>query len=151
LTFDRICRFWSLAVPAFLAAGELWQEGPGFPVPRILWLPDNDSGRGKPRPYDVGHGGGRAEDRAKLAGGEGFEGAEARFEFGGGYAALAVESTEKIFGAAFSFLRVALDTAGNEIAAGIGAAAGLRDDMVKDSATNEKPPQTIKHRPPSRT
>lgn len=113
----------------FFAAGKLRQEGPGFPVPGILWL--------------LEHGGGRAEDRAKLTGGEGLEGAEAGLEFGGGYAALAVQGAQKIFGAAFSFLRIALGTAGNEIAVRIGPAAGLRDDMVEDSPTNEKPPQTI--------
>ena len=55
----------------------------------ILWLAQQSCGQGKPRPYGVGLGGGRAEDGAKLAGGEGFEGAEAGFEFDGGYAALA--------------------------------------------------------------
>lgn len=47
--------------------------------------------------------------RAELAGGKGFEGAEAGGELGGIQVALAVEPAEKIIGRLFSFLRVAKD------------------------------------------
>src|SRR5919109_171820 len=50
LTFGRIWRFWSLAVPGLLAAGEFRQAGQaGFPHLfahlGILWLPGHDGGR----------------------------------------------------------------------------------------------------------
>ena len=90
------------------------------------------------------HDGGRGENGAELAGSEGFQGAQAAFEFGGGYAAQAIEGAQKIFGGGCSLLRVAFDAAGNEIAVGIAPAAGLRDDMVEDSPTGDEPPQTIK-------
>ncbi len=89
-------------------------------------------------------GGGRGENGAELAGGECFEGAEAAFEFGRGYAAQAIEGAQKIFGGGCSLLRIALDATGNEIAVGIAPPAGLRDDVVEDSATGGEPPQTIK-------
>jgi len=90
------------------------------------------------------HDGGRGENGAELAGSEGFQGAQAAFEFGGGYAAQAIEGAQKIFGGGCSLLRVAFDAAGNEIAVGIAASADMRDDMVEDSPTSDKPPQTIK-------
>jgi hypothetical protein len=92
---------------------------------------------------DVGHGGGRDEDWAELAGGEGFQGAEAGFEFGGGYAALAVEAAEKIFGGRLPLLRVAFGAAGNEIAVGIGPAADLRDDVVEAARAGSELAQAI--------
>jgi hypothetical protein len=83
------------------------------------------------------------EKGAELAGGEGFQGSQASVEFGGGQAAQAVEGAQKIFGGAFSLLRVAFDAAGNEIAVGIAASAGVRDDMVEDSTARDEPPQAI--------
>jgi len=66
---------------------------------------------------------GSGEVWAELAGGEGVQFAEALGEFGGGYAALAAESAQKIVGGGFSFLRVAFGAAGDEIAVGIFAPA----------------------------
>ena len=88
--------------------------------------------------------GGRGENGAELAGGEGFQGAEAGFEFGRGQAAQAIEGAQEIFGGGCSLLRVAFDAAGNEIAVGIAPPAGLRDDVVEDSPTGDEAPQTIK-------
>ena len=88
-------------------------------------------------------GGGRGENGAELAGGEGFQGAQTAFEFGGGQAAQAIEAAQKIFGGSSSLLGVAFDAAGNEIAVGIAASADMRDDMVKDSPARDEAPQTI--------
>src|SRR5260370_23913925 len=74
-------------------------------------------------PHDDG---GRGENGAGLAGGEGFEGAEAGLVFGGGYAAQGREGAQKIFGGPCFLLRAAFDPAGNEIAVGIAPPAGLR-------------------------
>jgi len=90
------------------------------------------------------HDGGRGENGAELAGGEGFQGAQAGFEFGRGQAAQAIEGPQKILGGAFSLLRVAFDAAGNEIAIGIAASAGVRDNMIEDSPAHGEPPQAIK-------
>jgi len=88
--------------------------------------------------------GGWGKNGAELAGGEGFQGAQAAFELGRGQAAQAIEGAQKIFGAGCSLLGVAFDAAGNEIAIGIAAPAGLRDDVVEDSPTSDEAPQTIK-------
>src|SRR5258708_752801 len=64
-------------------------------------------------PHDDG---GRGENGAELAGSECFEGAQAGFEFGGGYAAQAIEGAQKIFGGGCSLLRVAIDATGNKSA-----------------------------------
>jgi hypothetical protein len=90
------------------------------------------------------HDGGRGEDRAELAGGEGFQGAQAGFEFGGGYAAQSIEGAQKIFGGSFSLLGIAFDAAGDQIAVGIASSAGKRDDMIEDSPAHGEPPQAIK-------
>src|SRR5882672_1798205 len=75
--------------------------------------------------------GDRSYGRAKLARGEGVEGAEAGGEFGGGEAALAVEAAEKIGGGRFPFLGVAFHTAGDQVAVGIAPRPGLRHDVVQ--------------------
>jgi hypothetical protein len=90
------------------------------------------------------HDGGRGEDGAELAGGERVEGAEAVFEFRGGQAAQTKEAAKKILSSHFSLLRVAFGTARNEVAVGIGPAAGLWDDVVEDPPTTEEAPKTIK-------
>ncbi len=87
--------------------------------------------------------GGREEDGAEFAGGESVQGAQLAFEFDGGNAALAKEAAQKVFGGHFSLLRVAFNTAGNEIAAGVGPSACPRNDVVEDSPANDEPPQTI--------
>ncbi len=96
------------------------------------------------------HDGGRGENGAELAGSEGFQGAQAAFEFGGGYAAQAIEGAQKIFGGGCSLLRVAFDAAGNEIAVGIAASTDMRDDMVEDSPTSDEAPRAC-HGPRSTT
>jgi len=68
--------------------------------------------------------------RWELAGGEGVEGAEAGGEFGVGEAAVAEEPAEEVFGGGLPLFRVAITTAGNEVAVGIAPRLGLRDDMV---------------------
>ena len=65
------------------------------------------------------------------------------FEFDGGNAALAKEAAEKICGGHFSLLRIAFDTAGNEIAEAVAASTGPRNYVVEDSPANDEPPQTI--------
>jgi len=90
------------------------------------------------------HDGGRGENGAELAGGEGFQGAQAGIEFGRGQAAQAIEGAQKIFGGAFPLLRVAFDAAGNEIAVGIAASAGVRDDMIEDAPAGDEAAQAIK-------
>ena len=67
------------------------------------------------------HDGGRGENGAEIAGGEGFQGVQAGVELGRGQAAQAKKAAQKIFGGSFSLLRVAFDAAGNEIAVGIAA------------------------------
>ncbi len=90
------------------------------------------------------HDGGRGEKGAELAGGERFQGAQADFELGRSQAAQAIEGAQKIFGGRFSLLRVALDAKGDEIAVGIAASAGPRDNMVEHSPTSDEAPQAIK-------
>ena len=54
------------------------------------------------------------EQRAELACGEIFQGAEASVEFGGRQAAQAVERAQKIRGRTVALARVAFETAGNQ-------------------------------------
>lgn len=68
---------------------------------------------------------------AELAGGEGVEGAEAGFELEGGEGAFAVEPTEEIANGCCALLGVALDAGRDEVAVGIAAEAGARDDVVE--------------------
>ena len=88
--------------------------------------------------------GGGGERGRQLAGGQGIQGAEAAGEFGGGYAALAVEGAQKVFCGRFAFLGVALDAAGDEITVGIAAHAGKWHDMVEAADAGGEPAQTIK-------
>ena len=82
--------------------------------------------------------------RAEFAGGEGVEGAETRGEFGVAQAALAVKPAEKVQRGAFSFLGIALQTAGDQVAVRIAAELGLGHDMVKAASLGRKLTQTIK-------
>jgi hypothetical protein len=59
------------------------------------------------------------EHRAELAGSDGVESANAVAELGVGEPALTVERAEKICCAAFTFPRVAIHTAGNEVTVGV--------------------------------
>jgi len=87
--------------------------------------------------------GGREEDGAEFAGGESVQSAQLAFEFDRGNAALAKEAAQKICGGHFSLLRIAFDTAGNEIAVGVAASTSPRNDVVEDSPANDEPAQTI--------
>jgi hypothetical protein len=71
------------------------------------------------------------QGRAKLACGEGLQGAQPRIEFRGREAAVAVESAQKIRGRLVTLARVAFDTAGNQVAVGMTSAAGAWDDVVE--------------------
>ena len=55
----------------------------------------------------------------ELAGGEGVESAETAVELGVGEPALTVERAKKIRSAAFTFPRVAIHTAGDEVTVGV--------------------------------
>lgn len=74
---------------------------------------------------------GVVDGRGEFARGEGVEGAETRVEFGGGQAALAIERAEKIGGGTFSFLRIAFEAAGNEVAVGVAAGLDAGHDVVE--------------------
>src|SRR6266571_8692889 len=69
--------------------------------------------------------------RAELACGEIFQGAKASVEFGGRQAPLAVESAQKIRDRTVALARVALDTAGNQVAVGIASQAHAGHDVVE--------------------
>src|SRR4029077_17516119 len=56
----------------------------------------------------------------------------------------AIEAAQKILGGGFSLLGIAFDAAGNEIAVGIAASAGKRDDMIEDSPAHGEAPHAIK-------
>jgi hypothetical protein len=89
----------------------------------------------------IGNGG---DGRTELAGGEAIEGAEAVREFGVGEAPLAVEPAEKIASRAIAFLRVALETARDEVAVGVASQEDTRDDMVDTAARRRNTTQAIK-------
>src|SRR5260370_10230288 len=88
------------------------------------------------------------EWRTKLAGGEGVEGAEAVGEFGVGQAAPAVEPAEKIAGRAIPFLRVALQTAGDEVAVGIAPEGHAWGNVVEAANHRRKRTQAIQTESP---
>src|SRR6266852_5007955 len=71
------------------------------------------------------------EQRAELAGGEVFRGAEASVEFGGRQAPQAVDSAEKIPGRTVALARVAFETAGNQVAVGIASEPRAWHDVVE--------------------
>lgn len=77
-----------------------------------------------------GWAGGGGERGNELAGGEVFEGLEAAGEFFGSEAAVAIESAEKIGSGARAFFRIAMHTAGDEVAVGIAPGLDLGHDMV---------------------
>jgi hypothetical protein len=87
--------------------------------------------------------GGRGQRGRELAGGEGVEGTQALGEFGGGQAAFAVEPAEKISGGAIPFLRVALQTAGDETAIRIAPEEDARDNVIEAANQRRKPSQAI--------
>ena len=72
--------------------------------------------------------GGWGKERRELAGGEGVE---AGGEFEGGQAALAVEPAKEIGGGSLPLFRVAFQTAGDEVAAGVAPGLNAGHDMVE--------------------
>ena len=86
---------------------------------------------------------GLRQGRRELAGGEGVEGAQAGGKFGGGQATLAVEPAEKISGGSLPFLRVAVQTAGDEVAIGIAAEGHARHNVIEAANQGRKPAQAI--------
>src|SRR5437879_13551638 len=70
-------------------------------------------------------------ERAELACGEIFQGAEASVEFGGRQAPLAVESAQKIRGRTVALARGAFETAGNQVAVGIAPDAHAGPNVVE--------------------
>jgi hypothetical protein len=82
--------------------------------------------------------------RAEPAGNEGVESAKAASEFGGGQAAFAVERAKKILGGAFPLLRVALKTAGNEVAVGIAPQLHAGHDVVEAVNAGGEPAEAVK-------
>ena len=91
-----------------------------------------------------GWAGGGGERRNEFAGGEVFKGLEAAGEFFGGEAAVAIESAEKIGSGARAFFRIAMHTAGNEVAVGIAPGLDLRHDMVNALNARVHAAQAIK-------
>jgi len=81
--------------------------------------------------------------RDELAGGQIIQGAEAAAEFNVAQAAVAVERAYKLDGVALRFIGIAIETAGDEVAVGIAAEAGLRDDVVEAPSLGDEPTQTI--------
>lgn len=79
----------------------------------------------------------------EFAGGEIIEGAEAAGEFDGAQAAVAVERACKLDGVALGLQRVAIETAGDEVAVGIAAEMRLRDDVVEAPSMGDEPAQAI--------
>jgi hypothetical protein len=71
------------------------------------------------------------EAGAEVAGGEGFEGAEAGGEQAGSQATLAEEAAQKVCGGPLRFARIALHTAGDEVAIGVAAGMHSGDDVVE--------------------
>src|SRR5579859_2891222 len=89
-------------------------------------------------------GGLTVKKRRELAGGQGVQGAEACGEFDGSQAALAIEPAEEIASGPLTFLRVAFDAAGDEVAVGIAPQLDTRHDMVEALERRGKPAQTVK-------
>src|SRR6266581_1042364 len=81
--------------------------------------------------------------RLELAGGEVIEGAEATAKFGVAQAPLAIQPAHKLLGRAFPFLRVAIQTARDEISIGILSQLRPRNDVVEAPPVVGDPPRTI--------
>jgi hypothetical protein len=88
------------------------------------------------------------DGRGEFADGEGVEGAEAGVEagveFGGGQAALAVERAEKVGGGTLSFLGIAFEAAGNQVAVGVAAGLGAGHDVVEALDARVNALETVK-------
>jgi len=73
----------------------------------------------------------RRKDRPELAGGKRFEGAEAGGEFGGSEAAFAVQGPQQVRRRPLSLLRIAFQTAGNQVPIRIPPRPAQRPYMVQ--------------------
>jgi hypothetical protein len=73
---------------------------------------------------------GGGEKRAKFAGGEIVEGAEAGGEPCSGETTLAIQAAQEIGGGLFCFFRIALQTTGDEVAVRVAAELHFWNDMV---------------------
>jgi hypothetical protein len=82
--------------------------------------------------------------RAKFAGGEGIQGAEAGGKLDLGQAALAMHPPEKICRGEIVFLGVALVAAGNQVAPGIVPELCQRDDVIQAASCGGNAAQAIK-------
>ena len=86
----------------------------------------------------------RWEQRRELAGGEGVQGPEALGKLEGGQAAVAIELAEKVLRRLFPFLRIAFETAGDEVFVGIAPQLDAWHDVVEALNAAGGPAQTIK-------
>ena len=75
------------------------------------------------------------QNGTEFAGREGFEGAEAGGEFGGGQSPFAIEVTEVIYGRSVALKRIAFDAGGDEIAVGVGTPSHARNDVIETART----------------
>jgi hypothetical protein len=73
---------------------------------------------------------GGGEKGAEFAGGEVVEGPEAGGKLGSGETALAIQAAQEIGGGLFCFFRIALQTAGDEVAVRVAAELHFWNDMV---------------------
>jgi hypothetical protein len=85
----------------------------------------------------------RREWGNQFTGGEVIEGAEAAGELVGAQAAVAVERAYKFHGVAVRLQWVAIQTARDEVAVGIAAEAGPRDDVIEAPSLGNEAAQTI--------
>jgi len=98
----------------------------------------------KGRAAEAGSGvGGGVEDGTEFAGGEGVEGTKACGEFGGSELAVAIETAEEIVGRPRTLLAIAFNASGNQVAIGIGAEGGLREDVVKATGVRSEAAEAV--------
>ena len=84
------------------------------------------------------------DGRGEFAGGEGVEATETGLEFGGGEAAIAIERAEKVGGGLLSFLRIAFEAAGNQVAVGVAAGLDAGLDVVEALGVRVGAAQAVK-------
>src|SRR5205823_11918568 len=87
------------------------------------------------------------EGRGELAGGAGVEGAEASGEFAIGQLAFAEERAEKVVGAAWALLHIAIVAGRDEVAIRIVARLRARDDVVETLHRRGNHTQTVETTP----
>src|SRR5579883_1317628 len=85
---------------------------------------------------------------AKFAGGKIIKGAQATGKFGGGESLLAVKPAEEIACEPFAFLRVAFNTAGNQVAIRIAAELDPRHDVIEAPPRRRNAAETVEAEPP---